>query len=167
MSLREVPKYGVFSGSYFPAFGLNAERQKCPNSEFFLVCIFLHSDWVSLRIQSECGKIRTKKKLGIWTLFTQCVLFTINITFTSASFVSLCYPSTFHIRFLKNNYLTSKLTFTLLCLAVVVCITLLFYFAFFSHWIWSSRESNYKNIDGPWISTGKCRKIHHDLLENS
>ena len=26
---------------------------------------------VSLRIQSECGKIRTRKKLPIWTLFTQ------------------------------------------------------------------------------------------------
>ena len=25
-ALREVPKYGVISGSYFPAFGLNTER---------------------------------------------------------------------------------------------------------------------------------------------
>ena len=33
-----------FSGPYFPAFGLNTERYG-----------------VSLRIQSECGKIRTKK----------------------------------------------------------------------------------------------------------
>ena len=38
-------KYGVFSGPHFPAFGLNTER-------------------VSLRIQSECGKIRTKNLLG-------------------------------------------------------------------------------------------------------
>ena len=37
-------KYGVFSGLYFPAFGLNTERY-----------------FVSLRIQSECGKIRTRK----------------------------------------------------------------------------------------------------------
>ena len=37
-------KYGVFSGPYFPAFGLNTERYS-----------------VSLRIQSECGKIRTRK----------------------------------------------------------------------------------------------------------
>ena len=45
--LREnwkVSKYEVFSGPYFPAFGLNTERHE-----------------VSLRIQSECGKIRTKK----------------------------------------------------------------------------------------------------------
>ena len=34
-----------FSGMYFPAFGLNTERYG-----------------VSLRIQSKCGKIRTKKK---------------------------------------------------------------------------------------------------------
>ena len=39
-----VSKYGVFYGPYFPAFGLNAER-----------C------FVSLLIQSECGKIRTTK----------------------------------------------------------------------------------------------------------
>ena len=37
-------KYGVFSGPYFPAFGLNTERY-----------------FVSLRIQSECRKIRTRK----------------------------------------------------------------------------------------------------------
>ena len=35
-------------------------REKCPNAEFFLVRIFPHSV-VSLRIQSECGKIRTRK----------------------------------------------------------------------------------------------------------
>ena len=40
----KVSKYGVFSGPYFPAFGLNMERYS-----------------VSLRIQSECGKIRTRK----------------------------------------------------------------------------------------------------------
>ena len=39
-----VHKYGVFSGPYFPAFGLNTK-----------ICS------VSLSIQSECGKIRTRK----------------------------------------------------------------------------------------------------------
>ena len=39
----KVFKYGVFSGPYFPAFGLNTERYE-----------------VSLRIQSECGKTRTR-----------------------------------------------------------------------------------------------------------
>ena len=38
----KVSKYGVFSDPYFPAFGLNMERY-----------------FVSLLIQSECGKIRT------------------------------------------------------------------------------------------------------------
>ena len=37
-----MSKYGVISGPYFPTFGLNTERYK-----------------VSLRIQSECGEIRT------------------------------------------------------------------------------------------------------------
>ena len=40
----KVSKYGVFSGPYFPAFGLNTERYS-----------------ISLRIQSKCGKIRTRK----------------------------------------------------------------------------------------------------------
>ena len=40
-----MSKYRVFSGPYFPAFGLNTERYG-----------------VSLRIQSECGKMRTRKK---------------------------------------------------------------------------------------------------------
>ena len=39
-----MSKYGVFSGPYFPVFALNMERYE-----------------VSLRIQSECGKIRTRK----------------------------------------------------------------------------------------------------------
>ena len=39
-----MSKYGVLSGPYFPVFGLNAERYE-----------------VSLRIQSECRKIRIKK----------------------------------------------------------------------------------------------------------
>ena len=43
-ALREVSKYGVFSGSYFPVFELNTE---------------IYS--VNLHIQSECGKIRTRK----------------------------------------------------------------------------------------------------------
>ena len=39
-----MSKYGVFPGLYFPVFGLNTERYG-----------------VSVRIQSECGKIRTRK----------------------------------------------------------------------------------------------------------
>ena len=40
----KVSKYGDFSGPYFPALGLNTERY-----------------FVSLHIQSECGKVRTRK----------------------------------------------------------------------------------------------------------
>ena len=41
-------------------------REKCPNMEFFLVCIFLYWDWIwtdtlSFHIQSEYRKIRTRK----------------------------------------------------------------------------------------------------------
>ena len=40
----------------------------------FLVRIFPYSDSVSLHIQSECEKIRNRKKLRIRTLFTQRML---------------------------------------------------------------------------------------------
>ena len=52
----KVSKYRVFSGPYFPAFGLNTDRYS-----------------VSLCIQSECGKMRTRKKFRIWTIFTQWI----------------------------------------------------------------------------------------------
>ena len=45
-----------YSDPHFRAFGLNTERYG-----------------VSLRIQSECGKMQTRI-LRIWTLFTQCQL---------------------------------------------------------------------------------------------
>ena len=47
-------------------------RGMCPNTEFVLVCIFPHSDSISLRIQYKYVKMQTRKKLRIWTLFTQC-----------------------------------------------------------------------------------------------
>ena len=51
--------------------------EKCPNTEFFLLRIFLYSDWIRrFTIQSEQRKIRTRKKIRIWTLFTQWNFFT-------------------------------------------------------------------------------------------
>ena len=50
----KMSKYGVLSGPYFPVFGLNTKRYS-----------------VSLRIQSECGKIRTRKN-SVFGHFTQC-----------------------------------------------------------------------------------------------
>ena len=54
LTLREKCLYLEFFGPYFPPFGRHTERYS-----------------VSLRIQSEYGKIRTRK-LRIWTLFAQC-----------------------------------------------------------------------------------------------
>ena len=51
-----VSKYGVFSGRYFPVFGLNTEIYGAP---------------YSVRIQESTDQ----KKLRIWTLFSQCVVF--------------------------------------------------------------------------------------------
>ena len=50
----KVSKYRVFSGMYLTVFVLITGRYS-----------------VSPRIQSECRKIQTRKKLRIWTLFTQ------------------------------------------------------------------------------------------------
>ena len=47
--------------------GRGALSEKCPNTEFFLVHIFPHSDWIQRDTdagkygQSKCGKIRTRK----------------------------------------------------------------------------------------------------------
>ena len=38
-------------------------REKCPNREFFLVRIFLYSDWIQENMD--------QKKLRIWTFFMQ------------------------------------------------------------------------------------------------
>ena len=78
-------------------FRLISQREKCPNTEFFLVRIFPLSDWIQRdirgffwsvfsRIRTEYGEIRSispysvrmwentdERKLRIWTLFTQCI----------------------------------------------------------------------------------------------
>ena len=41
----------------------NSLREKCPNTEFYLVLIFLYSDWIQENTD--------QKKLHIWTLFAQ------------------------------------------------------------------------------------------------
>ena len=55
MTVWKVSKYGVFSGPYLDIFHAvnvflysvdSALRENCSNMEFFLVCIFPHSDWM-------------------------------------------------------------------------------------------------------------------------
>ena len=51
-----------------------ALREKCPNTEVFLVRIFPHSDWI-LRISPYSVRLwenTDQKNLRIWALFTQC-----------------------------------------------------------------------------------------------
>ena len=52
-------------------------REKCPNTDVFLVRIFLYSDWINLRKSPYLVRIQEntdQKKLRIWTLFTQWML---------------------------------------------------------------------------------------------
>ena len=51
----KVSKYGVISGPYIPAFGMNTERYE-----------------LSLRIQSECGKIRLEITRYLDSVFGLC-----------------------------------------------------------------------------------------------
>ena len=60
----KVLKYGVFSGRYYPTFGLNTER--CS---------------VSLLIQSKCGKIQTRRKKSVIGHFSCSVLFSGSLHF--------------------------------------------------------------------------------------
>ena len=99
-TVLKVSKYGVFSGPYFPAFGLNMDQKKlriwtlltqCDFKKMSIRCSYLsvfsqnvgkyepektlyldtfnavwlkenvHKIFVSLRIQSKCWKIRTRK----------------------------------------------------------------------------------------------------------
>ena len=58
----KVSQYGIFSGPYFPVFGLNTE-----------IC------GVNLCIQSEYGKIRTTKN-SVFGLFIHSVFYCLNIS---------------------------------------------------------------------------------------
>ena len=53
-----VSKYGIFSGPYFPAFGLNTDRYE-----------------VSLRVQSICGRYRPEKTLYLDTFHVVSAMF--------------------------------------------------------------------------------------------
>ena len=56
-------------------FGAPPLREKCSNTEFFLVRIFPHSDWIRRDISPYSVQMREntdQKKLHIWSVFTQC-----------------------------------------------------------------------------------------------
>ena len=73
----KVSKYGVCSGPYFSAFGLNTERY-----------------WVSLRIQSQCEKIQIRKNSVFGHLSRSCYLKLIkyiwHTNFSSQKFLESC-----------------------------------------------------------------------------
>ena len=70
VSLRENCPYSEFPCPYFPAFGLNTERYS-----------------VSLRIQSECGKIQTSKTPNTGTFEAVCIIVTISLKKHAANFL--------------------------------------------------------------------------------
>ena len=82
-----VSKYGVFSGPYFPVFGLNTERHG-----------------VSLRIQSECAKIQTRKNSVLGH-------FSGNVQVGISLDIKFCFEKTtlnFGTKFAQNGYFQSN-----------------------------------------------------------
>ena len=63
----------VFQDHVWAFVWFSALCEKCPNTEFFLVRVFPHSDWIrrdteySVRLRENTDQ----KKFRIWTLFTQ------------------------------------------------------------------------------------------------
>ena len=99
----KVSKYGVFSDLYFPAFELNTERSG-----------------VSLHIQSECGKTRTRKNsvFGLFSsrdIYKNCLVmqklagYVIGNVFHIAK---LCEPHLYSVSF-KNVWLRHGISKTL------------------------------------------------------
>ena len=72
----------------------------------------------------EILKLHEKKKKMDFSLINCFSFFTLNVTFTTSSFILLCLLKTVHIRDLMNISLFSKLFF-LICLVVAVSITIL------------------------------------------
>ena len=65
---NKIAFYVKYSRGDFLKFSL---REKCPNTEVFLVCIFPYLDW----IRGDTVQMREntdQKNLRILTLFTQC-----------------------------------------------------------------------------------------------
>lgn len=91
----------------------------------------------------EILKLHEKKKMD-FNLINCFSFFTLNVTFTTSSFILLCLLKTVHIRDLMNISLFSKLFF-LICLVVAVSITILSFIScfFISHFLRLTR-SNHK-----------------------
>ena len=78
----KVSKCWVFSGLYFPAFGMNTEGYFGLNTERYGVSLCIQSE-VYHRIQSECRKIWTRKNsvFGHFSRSVSCTLACFNFVF--------------------------------------------------------------------------------------
>ena len=84
--------------------------------------------------------------LHYYVSYYYVAIFTANIVFIAASFISHCLLSSFHIRLIKINSLFSKLLFFLLCLALFFNWDLL-HAKLNSHYkAWSYKKKKHKKI---------------------
>ena len=92
-------------------------HENYPNTEFFLVCIFQHSDrlWRDTLISPYLVRIREnreQKKLRIWTLFTQCTVSFANSPFTGNTIDTAIIRSSHLVVFCKTCVLLNFPKFT-------------------------------------------------------
>ena len=141
----KVSKYGAFSGSYFPVFGLRVS----PYS-------------VGMR-----GKTN-QKKLRIWTLFTQWIFLCIRQFILQRSFKAWMWQNTFLFIF-KNKFLVSMPGTTLSFSLYLPIFFILYTFLSFHpvetgrklnvHWTFRRRPGRLLNVlrtfNLPPVSTGK------------
>ena len=71
-------------------------RETCPHTEFFLAHIFSHLDWIRRDIQSECGKIQTRKN----SVFGH---FSPNWNFKTSMVIALPAPSIIMTHCIRSN----------------------------------------------------------------
>ena len=77
-------------------------REKCPNTELFLVRIFLYFDWrVNLRIQSEYRKIGTRKNSIVGHF--SCSVYNRRVSHISVISACLLWRDLFRV-FMFNNH---------------------------------------------------------------
>ena len=97
------------------AFRITKLREKCPNTESFLVRIFLYSDWieicVNLRVQSEYRKIRTRNK-SVFGHFSRSAIYEIYLD-TSHAVLSMKYDD-WNQRIKLTNFRFDKATILLI-----------------------------------------------------
>ena len=66
-------------------------REKCPNMEFFLVCIFLQLGWIrrDTKYWVRMREYTDQEKTSIWKLFTQRFVLQFTVSLTNSHLITI------------------------------------------------------------------------------